>query len=269
MKIKARSFKDFLVHLGIILGIALILIVVFFYIYLPSTTNHGETITLPDLEGITYNEIDEFLTSRDLRYEIRTDSGFTEKYPPLTVLNQHPKAGSKVKENRKVYLTLNARKPPLVRMPSLIDGSLKNAEMVLKSIGLEPGDIRYEPDLAENAVLDQLYEGESVESGTFVPKGSEIDLIVGDGLGNVSFEMPDLVGREMEEAKIYLLGLRLKIGSILNEEAEEEFTGTIMKQHPEAGTNIRSGELVDIWIGNLHQYDSLNAEFDIPENEDI
>lgn len=260
MNLKARSFKQLLLHIGGIIVIAIILILVFFYTYLPYTTNHGETITLPDLEGIHHEEIDEFLTSRNLRYEVRRDSGYSEDFPPFTILNQHPKAGSKVKENRKIYLTLNAENPPLIKMPNLIDGSLKNAEMVLNSLGLEVGDIRYEPDLAENAVLEQHFNGEDIVAGTSIPKGAKVDLVVGDGLGKVVFEMPDIIGMEMEEAKVYLLGLRLKIGSILNKEAEEEQNGIVMQQNPEAGTDIRSGELVDLWIGNLNELDSLNND---------
>ncbi|MGK7394220.1 MAG: PASTA domain-containing protein [Candidatus Cyclobacteriaceae bacterium M3_2C_046] len=260
MKIKANSFKDVLIHLGIISGLGVILIILFFYVYLPYTTNHGESITLPDLEGIPYEEINEFLTSRDLRYEVRADSGYSDQYPPLAVLDQHPDAGSQVKENRKIYLTLNAQQPPLVEMPKLVEGSMKNAETTLKNIGLEVGELKYEPNLFENVVLDQLYKGNSVEAGTQIPKGSAIDLVIGDGLGKQVFEMPDLVGREFDEAEVYIAGVRLEVGSILNEEAEDEFTGIIMKQIPEAGSNVRSGELVDLWVGNLPRYDSLNTE---------
>ncbi len=261
MKIKkASSLKEYAVHLGIIIGISFVLILIFFYIYLPSTTNHGETITLPNMVGMSYEEIDEFLTSRDLRYRIRNDSSYDEKYPALTILNQHPKPGSQVKINRKVYLTLNARNPPLVSMPHLIDRSLINAENTLRDIGLKFGEIDYVPDLAENAVLEQLYQGNPIPAGEFVPKGAKIDLVVGDGYGMVPFDMPELVGREFEEAKIYLLGLRLQLGSVLPKEADPEFTGLIVEQNPEAGSEVRSGQLVDLWVGNLNEVDTLSVE---------
>lgn len=261
MKIKkASTLKEYAVHLGIIIAVSLVLILVFFYFYLPNTTNHGETITLPNMVGMSYDEIDEFLTSRDLRYQVRSDSSYDEKYPALTILNQHPKPGSQVKINRKVYLTLNARKPPLVGIPNLIDRSLVNAENTLRDMGLKIGNIDYVPDLAENAVLKQLYQGNPITAGEFVPKGAKIDLVVGDGYGSVAFEMPELVGREFDEAKIYLLGLRLQVGSILPREADEEFTGLIVEQNPEAGTEVRSGQLVDLWIGNLSEIDTLSVE---------
>src|SRR5699024_195337 len=64
-----------LINLAIVLAVTVALVLGFFYIYLPATTNHGETITVPDLKGMTYDQLEQFLTSRNLRYEV-TDSSF-------------------------------------------------------------------------------------------------------------------------------------------------------------------------------------------------
>jgi len=144
------------IHLGIMLVIAFGLILVFFYNFLPSYTNHGETITVPDLQGLAFSELEDYLSDRDLRFEIEPDSGYSSEYPPLTVLKQYPVAGSTVKSNRKIFLNLNKTRPKKVRMPDLVDASVKSAYMVLESIGLAVGDIEYVPDLAQNAVLENL-----------------------------------------------------------------------------------------------------------------
>ena len=103
------------------MGIGVLLILFFFYVYLPTTTNHGESITVPDLEGVNVEDLDRFLLERDLRFEVLEDSGFSTDYPPHTVLKQFPLPNSKVKENRKIYITLNSTNPPEVRMPDLVD----------------------------------------------------------------------------------------------------------------------------------------------------
>ncbi len=254
MALRAKRLKDVLIHLGIILTIFVLLVVLFFYVYLPYTTNHGETQTLPDLQGMNFEEVESFLSQRDLRYEVRPDSQYSEAQPPLAVLNQDPRPGSLVKENRKVYLTLNARRPPLVKMPRLIDGSLKNAEMTLENYGLRRGEIRYEPDLAENAVLNQLYQGKPIKEGEMIPQGSRIDLVVGDGLGNRTFEAPEIIGMPFDEAQVLI------IGNLFNEDTEDEQTGSVMRQNPQPGQNIRVGENVYLWIGNLNQIDSLKQQ---------
>lgn len=272
---KVNSLKDVLIHLAIVIILGATLLVLFFYVYLPNTTNHGETVTVPDLEGIHQDDIDEFLTKRNLRYEVLADSGFTAEYEPFTILNQYPAPGSKVKENRKIFLTLNAINPPKVKMPDLVDGSVKNAQLVLESYGLERGNIKYVPDLAQNAVLEQKYEGKDIEPGTFIPKGSKIDLVVGDGLGNTVLEVPDVKGMDLEEAEFIIVGSGLKVGSVLfqdpslsgqnaREVIENASPGeryVVARQNPTSEQKVRIGEEIDIWLNLLgDQEDSILDE---------
>lgn len=246
--VKTDSWKDILKNV-IIIGLIVILLVLFvFYFYLPVITHHGESITVPNIVGLVYDDLDEFLTERDFRFEVTEDSGYNSSFPPLAVLKQYPEPGQKVKKNRKIFLTLNALNPPNVRMPRLVDGSLSNAERVLESYGLLRGELIYEADPARNAVLDQLFNGESIEEGAMIPKGSSIDLVVGDGVGKVVFEMPDMKGMEVEEAKILILGSNLEIGEINYMEAPQEVPGTVISQNPVPEVMVRVGQKVDLWI---------------------
>ena len=259
---KADSIPDIVKHL-VFIGFITFLIVLFaFYFYLPLTTHHGESITVPDIVGLVYDDLDEFLTDRDFRFEVNADSGYNSSFPALSVLKQYPEPGQKVKENRKIFLTLNAVNPPSVRMPPLIDGSLKNAEIVLESYGLLRGDLIYEADPARNAVLDMLYNEEPIEEGDMIPKGSKIDLVVGDGIGKVIFEMPDAKGLEVEEAKILILGSNLEVGEIIYVDAPEEVPGTVISQRPMPEVMIRVGRKVDLWVAG----EGTSAE--IPNNEE-
>ena len=72
---RATGKIDLLKHLGLSI-VALVLIVLFvFYVYLPFSTNHGESLTVPNIEGVMLDELGEYLEERDLRYEIDPDSG--------------------------------------------------------------------------------------------------------------------------------------------------------------------------------------------------
>ncbi len=276
--LKLTSWKGLLMHLALLSIIVSFLIFLFFYMYLPGVTNHGETITVPNLEGMQLEEMDDFLGKRNFRYEV-SDSGYSEQYPPLAVLKHYPLPGSRVKENRKIYLTIKATKPASVKMPDLIDGSLKNAELVLKSYGLKLGSIQYKPDLASNAVLEQLIDNKPVKKGSMVPLGSEVDLIVGDGLGNRVFAAPNFIGLELEEADFAIIGSGLNPGSvmvkvldtldiieILDDVREMDMeidtvsvikSGYVYRQHPLAGEEIRLGEQVDLWIVSRTEEDSM------------
>ena len=237
------------IHLGIMLIIGLMLMLLFFYYFLPSYTNHGETITVPDLLGLSYDELDDYLSQRELRFEVDQDSGYTPELPPLTVLKQYPTAGSTVKANRKLFVNLNKTTPRKVSMPNLIDGSVKSAQMVLESYGLELGGIQYKPDLAQNAVLEQKHNGELIEPGDSIFQGSKVDLIVGDGLGNQMLEVPALFGMDFEDAEFTVIGSGLRLGSVLEADAVDTLhTGAVVRQIPAAGESIRIGEDVDLWV---------------------
>jgi eukaryotic-like serine/threonine-protein kinase len=254
MKLEAKTYLDVLKHLGIILGAGAILLLFFFRVYLPIVTNHGESITVPNLEGIHLDELNDFLTARNLRFEVTLDSSFSAEYPPLAVLKQTPRANSKVKENRKIYVTLNATNPPKVKMPYLVDGSLKNAQMVLQSYGLLLGEITYKAHRFQNAVLEQRYQGKAISEGTYISKGSKIDLVVGNGLGN-RFPAPDLTGFSLEEAEFIIIGSGLRVGKINWVDNEDVRSLHIVQQYPTAGMDVRTGNNVDLWVVKERQTD--------------
>jgi len=237
-----------------------------FNIIFPMITNHGESLTVPNLEGVLLEDLDEYLEERDLRYEVEKDSGFSAKYPALAVLKQFPLPHAKVKENRKIYIILNAKKPPMIRVPHLNGRSLKNAQLELRSLGLELGDIKYEPDFALNTVLKQYYKGRIIHEGDSVAKGSSIDFEVGDGLGNQAFQMLDLKELDVEEATFVIRGYGLKLGDVIYEENgdtnfDEIYSnissyrrnkvatpGKVFKQNPASGSTTSIGQNVDLWV---------------------
>ena len=211
-------------------------------------------------------DINEFLSDRDLRYEILDDSSYSSEYPPYSILQQNPSENEKVKENRKIYLTLNSSIPPKIKMPKIINGSVKNAQLILKSYDLKLGEITYVPDMARNAVLKMFIEGDSVSENDLVLKGSIVDLEVGNGLGNQIFETPDLINLDLEEARFTIIGSGLRLGNIiyqdsgyynnkiLDEEGNEIFEkvwvnpGKVFRQSPIKSTKVKIGRRINLWI---------------------
>src|SRR5688572_3258226 len=107
---KAYNILDVIKHLVIILVITALLLGVFFFVYLPATTNHGETITVPDVVGMPMEKLEDYLDERSLRFYVH-DSSYHSDQKPFVVLTQYPPKGSKVKEDRKIYVTLNMKNP--------------------------------------------------------------------------------------------------------------------------------------------------------------
>jgi len=243
-----KSLGGVLLSLIVTVFIGFFLMIFYFYIYLPSATNHGETITVPSVEGLHFNELEKFLGNRNLRYAVN-DSAYNESYPPLTVLRQFPHAGAKIKENRVIYISLNRVTPPSVPMPNLVDGSLINAEAVLRGNELKRGRIELVKGPFLNLVKEMQFNGSKIEPGTRIPKGSIIDLVVEDG-GSKSVPAPDVLGYTLEDAKIPIFGSNLNLGQVI---FVGDTTGRelkiVLKQKPVPHENIKVGDVVELWIG--------------------
>jgi eukaryotic-like serine/threonine-protein kinase len=247
---KNNSLADVFKHLAVIAVIVALMLFFFFFVYLPTTTNHGETIQVPNIRGMKLQEVEALLEENNLRFAVN-DSSYDPNKEPFVVTLQDPVPGFRVKEGRKVYITYNMKTPPTIKMPKLIDMSLKNAQMVLKSYGLTLGQIREVPDLAMNAVLKQLVNGKEIAAGDPVAKGTVVDLVVGNGVGNAQFQIPEVVGMPVDEATTLLVGAGLQLGTTQYIPAPNgETDGTVVRQRPAAspGSMIRVGELVDIWV---------------------
>jgi beta-lactam-binding protein with PASTA domain len=238
-----------LANMVLAFGIILLLSISYFYIYLPSITNHGESITVPDLKGMKIEELPAFLSDHDLRFEV-SDSAYSEELPSLSVLLQFPKPGAKVKENRMIYVTVNQINPPTVPLPDLVDRSRINAEVVLKSNELKRGKVILEASQFLNLVIEMRYKGQVIKAGTRVPKGTPIDLVVGDGNGPADFRIGELIGDSYERALFKLAGWNLHLGNVEIPKGEDT-TGIepiVFKQYPLPGDSVRVGDPVDLWI---------------------
>lgn len=259
-------------HFWINLLLALLLAYVIVHFTMSSLkgfTHHGESITVPNLKNLTLPEVEAQLTALKLKYTVN-DSSYLLKKKPNIVLDQDPDADAKVKEGRTIYLTVSRRIPPPVLMPNLIDLNLLFAQKKLESLGLSLGETQYRPGLGKNKVIEQLYLGKSILAGKEIPKGSKISLVLADGLGETKGEVPNLIGRTLEQAKWALNTLNFNTGYV-EYDASVSDTGTavVYKQvpeyNPDAPVEINYGEAIDLYLTKelpefLKQYsaDSLN-----------
>jgi len=247
MKLSTHSTSDVILHIGILLSAGLILFFGFFFWYLPWSTNHGETIAVPNLAGMSLDEAINTLESKNLDYEV-SDSTFISGKAPGTVYSHYPKQQAFVKSGRKVYLTLISYQAPEVSLPNVEGRSVESAKNLLLSVGLQLGSTEYVPAIEDKTVLQVKLNGQPLRIGDRVKKGSMIVLVVGDGLGNQRLEVPSLIGMPLDEAEMLLSGMSVPINIQPNESGEIPNFGVIVRQRPEAGAKIRVGDVVDIWV---------------------
>lgn len=162
-----------------IMVVAVILCTILIF-WLDSYTRHGTATIVPSVRYLTVAEASDILSRKGFRCEV-IDSLFNDRVAPGVIVEQTPDAESRVKEGRIIYLTINAFSPKKVTMPSLIDGSARQAQAILRALGFDNVRIEYEPSPYKDLVLDVLCNGRQVESGEKIPMTSRITLIVGMG----------------------------------------------------------------------------------------
>ena len=262
---------NILVGFGIVIAVFVV-----FVLSLNWITHHGEAKTVPSVIGKSLKQVQPLLESEGFELVIQ-DSVYYDSLPPSMIIKQVPEADAVVKINRTVYVTVNRVVPPDVPMPNLIGYSFRNAEMILKNMGLKLGDTTFKVDFAKNSVLDQLYNGKSISPGTNIKQGSSVSLVIGSGIGNSDMAVPKLVGLTYDEAKILLETNGLLVGSVIPDPLVKDTSSAyIYKQSPLSRTEdgfrvrIRPGQMIDVWLSvEKPVVDSLQVQQPAPAEENV
>ena len=196
------------------MAIAAVAIVVYaLFSMLDVITRHNKELEVPSFGGMDLVQAQAVADASHMRLEV-TDSVHIMKMAPGAIYKQNPVAGSKVKKNRRILLTINANTPKMVKMPSLVGHSLRQAQSELSSSQLKVGKLIYERDLATNNVLEQLYNGKPVEPGVELECESVIDIKLGLNEADSVAIVPDLAGKPYSIIKDYLIDNSLNLGKV-------------------------------------------------------
>ncbi|MFC2087532.1 PASTA domain-containing protein [Bacteroidota bacterium] len=231
-------------------------------------THHGKSKPIPDLSNLTLEEVAAICKKEKLRFEI-TDSVYVNYKKRGTVIDQNPDPGFRAKKNRRIFLTINAFQPEIVEMPNVVGFSYRQAKAILETKGLSIGEISYESDLALNNVLEQKINGEEIEEGTNILKGTDIDLVLGNGYARRYYYTPYLIGKKLEEAKRELHDLYFNIGKIEYDSTvlnyPDSMNASIFKQSPgyKKDDSKPAATHFDLWLtldtAKISFYDTLST----------
>lgn len=186
--------------LWISVAIAAIIIVGLAFIslkFLDVYTRHGQEIAVPDLAKSDPARAKLQLENMGLEMTIVDTIDFNKDFPALSIVEQDPKATSKVKDGRTVYVKINAANYASVTLPNLIDNTFRYAVSRVEGLGLVKGNVRYEPHLAEDVVIQIEQNGRILKEGDKVLKHSTIDFLLGDG--SLSYRHRDSINQMFED----------------------------------------------------------------------
>ena len=271
--------KKFYIHLLIIILLFFVLMWITFR-SLDGYTRHDKVYTMPNFIGQNYLEVQEEY-DHDFNF-ILIDSVYPKGEEPGSIVQQDPLPDSKVKKGRNVYCIIVAVMPEKTEMPNLKNLSLRQAVSTLESNGLEVDKLIYEDYFAKNAVIEQLYQGQVIEPGTEIVKGSKISLRVGFGQDKKKIEIPNLIGRPAVEVKRLLNVAGLNLGEEFFDDSDSLQYMKVSKMKPgPSSALVDAGTFVNIWYRsskkfdfdkeykNLLHDDSINNKPSLEELEEI
>lgn len=250
---KSFFFQSF--WLNLLAAVIIIGVIIFLFLQLlGSITKHGQYLTVPGVINKNTSEAVSFLESKGFDVVIQ-DSVYLDSLPKGIVLKQLPDPNSTVKINRTVYLTVNRVTPPLVEMPGLEGKTINYAIEIIKRSHLILGDTTYRSDFMKNSVLEQSFAGNPIATGSKLPWGSRIDLVIGSGLDKQAIPVPSLLGLTFLEAKVVLELNAITLGAVIvDPDVTDTATAYVFKQSPPRKNDddelvfIQSGQLMDIWL---------------------
>lgn len=253
---KFITHKPLWINVLVVLILTVLLVLLFFG-SLDYMTKHGQYEKVPAIVGKNVDAARKVLEDKGFEVEIQ-DSLYIDTVPKLAVIKQSPEADANVKVNRTIYLTINRAQPPLVEMPNLVGFSIRNAQMYLENLGLHLGDTSFRPDIAKNAVLEQLYNGKAIKAGTKIFMGSSIAFVLGNGVGNLEMAVPDLMGKRYSQVKSLLRAVDINFTPVFDPDVTDTPGSYVTRQNPQKYSQsasgdkrynrIKPGQTIDIWL---------------------
>jgi len=178
------------------------------------------------------------------------------------IIAQNPKPNSKVKENRKIYVTVTKYNPDKIKvedLPSLYGKNYesKSRELGMLKINSKIKDYKYDIGPA-NYILEVFYNGKSIiskekekkNSNIEIEKGGTLEFILSRKSGGTT-DLPDLKCMSTEQAVFLIESRNLKLGLVRKDgQISSEQTGFIIKQIPAATSKLPMNTQVDLYISD-------------------
>lgn len=230
-------------------GGTLIVLILFFYVFLPSYTRQGEQVEVPDVTNKDHEEAIHLLESAGLSYNLDTLYDYNPDFSALAVTKQEPPAMSKVKPGRKVYLYINRDTPSKVSFPDILNKSLFEARAELDKWGIRVGKVQFvEGDFA-NLVEKAYFKNKVLRAGDPIEKFSTIQLVVSKGPG----ENVEYISVENMLAGDAVNALQMQgfvIGQIKYDPNSKAEAGMVFRQEPRyhEGDSLARGRSITLFV---------------------
>jgi hypothetical protein len=148
--------------------------------WLDGYTRHNEAVVVPDVKGLTIEEAAPFFRNYNLHYSV-VDSVFSKSVKPGAIVEVKPAVGSKVKEGRILFITVNAMTSQMAEIPDVEDLSYRQAYAQLKARGFEKIETMYVSGVYKDLAIGVELHGRLLARGEMVQLSAPLVLKISNG----------------------------------------------------------------------------------------
>lgn len=199
-------------------------------------------VQVPQVEGLSLQKASSALQRAGLFAD--SSSQTSDSVPKGEVISADPAEGSLVQKGSHVRLEVSSG-PEQVQVPNVVGKDSSSAHSDLQQAGLKFSDTQdFSDSVPEGSVISQ-----SPAAGGDVDKGSEVTLTISKGPDLSS--VPGVTGLTQAEATGQIQAEGLKVQTKALTVTDQAQNGLVVRQRPQAGTQLKKGRTVVIYIGNF------------------
>ena len=236
-----------------IIGMIVVFSIIAEYIVMPAYTRQNQNRIMIDIKNRNLDDVIKILKSENYRYEV-SDTLYTNKFKLGTIVDQYPKPNTRVKSGRTVRLKI-AQPEKSVAIPNLIGQSRRSAELELNQMGLLIDTVytEYNPEYPNGTIAWQY-----PKAGDRRKKGMGIQITVSKGMPPNFFQVPNLIGLSINQAKDLIFKSRLKVGKISYHQDQDLVPYTVLDQSIKNGTVLDATATINLVVSVLDIQDIFN-----------
>ena len=241
--------------IGFVVFIAFIFL--FNSVLMPWYVRHGSLVEVPSVIGMNFNDAVNKLDDADLE-GLQGDVRYDETKPIGTILDQNPPAGQTVKGGRRIYLVVSGGET-LYDVPNIVGRSVRESKFMLAQRNLELQEVETKPSAQypPGIVISQVER-----PGLKVKKGTKIGVVVSTGMDVGDLKIPDLIGKNVEEAKKIILQNKFTIGKINFQPSTTVPVNAVIDQYPKSNTMAKENQRIDLFVNKV-------VKKEIPDEEEM
>ena len=250
-KSKIKQFFEKYPKLKIVL-IAILFIIIFvatiFITKFAMDANTIKDVEVPELIGLTEEEVQNTLINTKFTYEIVSEE-YNSEYEVGKVISQDPphRKNYTVKENTKIVLVISKGIETTV-VPKVVGMKFEEAAAELNNAKLKIEKIEEISQKVEEGYVTKQEPAETTQLNA----GDTVKVYVSIGNGKEQVPVMSVVGKKEADAKKQLEDSKLKV-EIIYEEDTTKTDGVVLKQSKDVGDVVEEGTTITLTVNKISQ----------------